>query len=482
MGSLPRELPHELSGVAIAPRSESLQAANSTSLMAALSESSRTSAKRRRWRLWIVAAMLLGTGALSLRSWQDNTGAASSADPAAAETADAAETSAASTLPVRVVAIEPVSGYETERAYTGEIVARRSSELGFELSGKVVSLLVDEGDFVGAGQAIARLDTATLEAQRRELEAEIAVQLAQLQELEAGPRQQTIDAARAAVADLDTQLELSRIQESRRLELFEGGAISRDSYDRQAFNTASLESRRDQAQRQLDELLAGTRVEQVQAQDARLGQIRASIDSIDVQIGKSVLYAPFSGEVSRRAVDEGAVVSVGTPIVTLMEGGIIEARFGIPSDRAGEFSLGSTQQVSVDAGGTVSGVVSRILPEVDAESRTTTVVVELPNQEDLRAGQTARLTQTERQQLAGFWVPSTALVPATRGLWSLYVLGAAEDADTFAVTTRNVEVLHADGDRMLVRGTVQPGDRAIVSGTQRIVPGQLVRPSDALAQ
>jgi RND family efflux transporter MFP subunit len=386
-------------------------------------------------------------------------------------------------LPVQVMAVESVVGYETERVYTGEIVARRSSDLGFELGGKVVSLHVDEGDMVAAGELIARLDTASLDAQRRELEAQAAVQLAQLQELEAGPRQQTIDAAQAAVDDLQAQLELSQIQEARRLELYQGGAIARDDYDQQSFNTASLTSRLNQAQRQLDELRAGTRVEQVNAQDARLAEIQASIDSLDVQLAKSVLYAPFSGEVSRRVVDEGTVISVGAPIVTLMEGGVIEARFGLPSDRAANVTLGSTQTIAVGTGKTgdrtYTGTVSRILPEVDPQSRTVTVVVELPSHEALRAGQTVRLKQTERQSLDGVWVPSTALVPGSRGLWSLYVLGAADEVaiDTFVVAKRDVEVLHTEGDRMLVRGTVRAGDRAIVSGIQRIVPGQRVTPS-----
>jgi RND family efflux transporter MFP subunit len=396
------------------------------------------------------------------------------------------ETAVPSALPVQVMAVESVAGYETERTYTGEIVARRSSDLGFELGGKVVSLRVDEGDVVAVGEPIARLDTASLEAQRRELEAQVAVQLAQLQELEAGPRQQTIDAAQAAVADLQAQLELSQIQEARRLELYQGGAIARDDYDQQSFNTASLTSRLNQAQRQLDELRAGTRIEQVNAQDARIAQIQASIDSLDVQIEKSVLYAPFSGEVSRRSVDEGTVVSVGAPVVTLMEGGVIEARFGLPSDRVANLSLGSTQMIVLGAGKagtagnqTYTGTVSRILPEVDPQSRTVTVVVELPSRAALRSGQTVRLKQTERQSLDGVWVPSTALVPGVRGLWSLYVLGAADEAaiDTFVVAKRDVEVLHTEGDRMLVRGTVRTGDRAIVSGIQRIVPGQRVTPS-----
>jgi len=56
---------------------------------------------------------------------------------------------------------------------------------------------------------------------------------------------------------------------------------------------------------------------------------------------------------------------------------------------------------------------------------------------------------------------------------------------TFRVERRDVEILHTESDtsgkgkalRVLVRGMLQPGDRVIVGGTHRIVPGQLVRPA-----
>ena len=68
-----------------------------------------------------------------------------------------------------------------------------------------------------------------------------------------------------------------------------------------------------------------------------------------------------------------------------------------------------------------------------------------------------------------------------RGLWSAYVvtLPASPSAQGAGsrVARRDVEVLHTEGDRVLVRGMLQPGDRVIASGTHRIVPGQVVRVS-----
>ncbi|MBE9138480.1 DUF2118 domain-containing protein [Nodosilinea sp. LEGE 07088] len=207
-------------------------------------------------------------------------------------------------LPVEVVSLTPVESYTVERQYTGELVAQRSSALGFEQGGTVVALLVDEGDRVSAGQPLARLDTRSLETQRQQLVAQRDQAVATLNELQNGPRQQSIAAAQAAVGDLEQQLALAKTQRDRRADLYARGAISREELDQQTFGAGALENRLAQAQSELDELLAGTRPEQIAAQAARVNQLEASLRAVDVDLSKAVITAPFAGRISDRPVDE----------------------------------------------------------------------------------------------------------------------------------------------------------------------------------
>ncbi|NEP61539.1 MAG: efflux RND transporter periplasmic adaptor subunit, partial [Symploca sp. SIO2G7] len=57
-----------------------------------------------------------------------------------------------SPLPVQTQVLERATQYQVERTYTGEIVAQRSSDLGFEQAGTLVEILVDEGDTVAKGE------------------------------------------------------------------------------------------------------------------------------------------------------------------------------------------------------------------------------------------------------------------------------------------------------------------------------------------
>ncbi|MFK8184451.1 MAG: efflux RND transporter periplasmic adaptor subunit [Phormidesmis sp.] len=388
-------------------------------------------------------------------------------------------------LPVETMSLTSENGYEVSRVYTGELVARRSSDLGFERMGTVVELLVEEGDTVVAGEPLARLDMRDLLAQRQQLEAQKRQLQAQLQELEVGPRQEDITSAEAAVSDLRNQLELAQLQADRRAALYAKGAISREELDERQFGANAIADRLQQAQSQLEELLNGTRQEQIAAQLAQIEQVDAQIYATDISLDKSVLYAPFSGTVAERVIDEGAVAGTGQRVMRLVENGRLEARIGVPESTAQQLALASRQSLSV-GNRAYPAVVTARLPEVDEVSQTVTVVLELDDSyldSEQSIGITARLQVKERQAENGYWLPNTALVASERGLWSVYVLSEQQaNSGAFQVTRRDVEVLYSEGNRAFVRGLVQPGEVAIVNGNHRIVPGQLVKPNENATQ
>ncbi|NJN07708.1 MAG: biotin/lipoyl-binding protein [Richelia sp. RM1_1_1] len=203
------------------------------------------------------------------------------------------EVAVARPIPVTTLRVEPVKSYQVMRTYTGEIAAIRTSELGFERGGKLVDVFVKEGDKVTSGQPIAKLDVSNLQMQKLQLEAQLTQAQARLDEFIAGPRQQDIAAARAAVDDIKQQLQLQKTKLKRREYLYGEGAIAREQLDEIAFGENSLNARLQQAQSNLDELLAGTRIEQLAAQRAVVKQLEASISDLQITIAKSTIKAPL---------------------------------------------------------------------------------------------------------------------------------------------------------------------------------------------
>lgn len=335
-------------------------------------------------------------------------------------------------LPIAAVAVKPETGYVSKRAFSGRIVARRTSRIGFERAGLVTEVMVDDGARVKKGDVLARLDIRILKTRRTETAAQLA--------------------------EVVARLKLARLTRERRNRLFKRGHSS---------------------EQLLDE--ARTEVDALVAQRARLA---ATLARIDVDLEKSVLKAPFDAQVADRMMDEGTVATAGQALFRLIEDGKTEARIGVPARLADTLIVGQTIPVTIGAK-TVHAGVQAVLPDVTDATRTVTVVLAIRGRAPAPAGTVARMIVDERIEERGYWLPTTALNKGIRGLWAVYVLRRPDTGGKPAVATKvfkvsraSVEVLHVETDRVFVRGTLEPGDLIIPNGTHRVVPNQIVRLTD----
>jgi multidrug efflux pump subunit AcrA (membrane-fusion protein) len=390
-------------------------------------------------------------------------------------------------LPVAVMTLEAATGYTTEQEYTGRIAAHRASNVGFERGGRLVRIEVEEGDRVTLLQPLALLGTDLEESRHREMRAQLDAAEALLAELRAGTRSETLDAARAQVQDLEEQHALAVKRKERLEQLLAERAVSQDAADEAATQAQALRARLAAARAQRDELEAGVRTEQIAAQEAQVEGLRAALESIEVVLDQSWIYAPFDGVVTGRYADEGEVLAPGSPLVRIVKDAAMEARVAIPVTVAESLAIG--QGHTVRAGGREYGAtVASLLPEVDPATRSMTAVFRL----DAGAypvpvpGQPARVRIARHEDARGFWLPTTALTASTRGLWSCYAIATKEDG-AHAVERREIEIVHVETERVLVRGILAEGDQVITEvltegdtiirdGVHRVVPGQLVEP------
>ncbi len=383
-------------------------------------------------------------------------------------------------LPVETLVLQPITSTTRERLFTGTIVAARRTKLAFERSARLAQVMFDDGDEVAEGDVVARIDRRQLQHRLEELQAGRAQQAAILAELQAGPRVETIDATRAEVAALSADVDLKKATLGRTQDLIKRKATSDQALDEVSLAWQASVARRDALTKRLDELLAGTRTEQITAQNAVVAGIDSQLQQLQTDIADSELKAPFAGTIVRRMADEGDFLNPMQPVFELVESGNLEARIGVPSGSVGD--VDAAEYVVLKAGDVqFTGTVKRIVPQVDPDTRTQTVVVAIdearPN--GLADGQLVRMAVTESMAVKGFRVPLTALAAASRGLWSIYVVAESTADNNLPgvgiLQTRSVEVLHTDADNAIIRGTVYGGERIIATGVHRVVPGQRVR-------
>ncbi len=388
-------------------------------------------------------------------------------------------------MPVGTLTAKASLFYEVTRTFTGTVNARRASDLAFERSAKLSAIKFDAGDRITLGDEIAVLDQRLLVTQQQRLQAQKRAADARLDELKNGPRQETKDAAEAELEALIAQSESDAIAFERQKELRQSRAITSDEFDRIRLAVAASRARVEAARERWNELNAGTRQEQIDAQQAVVDELAAALAEVAVQIKQSTMIAPFTGTVTSRFLDEGTIVSPQTPVIRIVEDAELEVHIGVPIGFVEQVDVGSEHTLKVD-GTNVAVTVMAVLPEVDRQTRTRTAILRPAKERDgnqnqpaVVDGQLARIELTQRVEQSGFWLPMAALTRSTRGLWSVYaVVDDTENDGSFVAERREVEVLHTTGDRVFVRGTIRAGDRIINAGLQRIVPGQLVTIAD----
>ncbi|MEL6746907.1 MAG: efflux RND transporter periplasmic adaptor subunit [Pseudomonadota bacterium] len=329
-------------------------------------------------------------------------------------------------IAVDLMRIEIVDSFATERRYVGRLEAARQTRVAFEVSGTVTSIAVEEGTRVAAGAPVAVLDTARLKSQRRQLEAQIR--------------------------EFDAQRQLAQLTLGRQSKLSRKGFA---------------------AEQRVDE--ARTSVAQA---TAAMDRLKAQIDAVEIDIAKSSLTAPFDGIVAERLIDEGAVVSPGTAVVTLLETAKRQARIGLPPQVGQELIVGQTYSLATPRGA-ISASLNAIRPDLQASTRTVTALFEVAAGPVVPFGEVVTLVLEQQVEQRGAWVPLIALKEGRRGLWT--VLLAADPADepggdqgAKVVRTAAVEVLHTQGERAFVRGTLRDGDMIVSGGTHRVVTGQRI--------
>ena len=388
----------------------------------------------------------------------------------------------AGVISVEVETLQKATKWETRSTYSGIVKAKRKSELSFERSGRVDDIAVEQGDRVKAGQVLARLNTEQLEAQIRKLEADRRAAEALLSELKAGPRVETIDAAKARVREQESQLELAIVNEGRRKRLLEQRLVAREEYDQAHTAVERWEAEREIAQKQLEDLQLGTRQEKIASQEAVIESLLAGIAAAQVELEHSVIKSPYDGSIVARSIDEGYVVSSGQPVVTISEDAALQVHVGVPPAVAQSLSSGVMLRVIVREQQLPVRLKS-VVAQIDENTRSQEVIatLNLTPGDKVVPGDIARLEVARSLPVEGYWLDTTAVLQAQRGLWECYVVESDKSGELGVAVRRAVEILQTEGNRVLVRGAIREGERVVVSAVHRLSVGQKVRPVDRSA-
>jgi len=275
--------------------------------------------------------------------------------------------------------------YSTDR--TGDtvligIVDANQVIVNSKIAGRIEKLYVDEGSKVKAGDLIAEIDSADLQAQKDAAAATIKAYSSQVSAMRATEAQTLgetnsgvvnaqarLAAAQATLAQ--AQADLVRIQSDseRTIELAKAGVESDQDRVRAEAQLSAQQAAVESAQKNVDAAQAdlnsanarlhqqGAAASNVAMDQAQVANARAQWAEADTRLGYTKIYAPVSGTVSVRAARQGEVVNPGEAIVTIIDFGDTWVRAEAPETEARFVADGDKLKVRLPAGKPIEGTV-----------------------------------------------------------------------------------------------------------------------------
>ena len=309
---------------------------------------------------------------------------------------------------------------------TGTVAARRDMPVGISGEGGTVSrVLVEPGQWVGAGQTLAVIERSVQAQQAEQLVAAIEVARAD---------------ARLAQSELD-----------RAMALVGRGFISKADVDRKRATRDSANAR-------------------VRVAQAQLGETRARIGRLDVR-------SPTAGLVLSRNVEAGQVVGAGSgALFRVAEGGLMEVQARLADEDLVNVHVGSPATVNpVGTSVFVKGGVWQIAPIVDPTSRQGMARVAIPYTKEIRPGGFASVSLTSGTSSLPL-LPQSAVLSDDQGNF-VYIVG-----NDNKVVRRNVKIGQVDDRGVSVTSGLSGSERVVASAGAFLNPGDKIIPTREAAR
>lgn len=300
----------------------------------------------------------------------------------------------------------------------GSIEGKTAATVSAKISGRIQEVMVQEGQHVKAGEALAKLENVEL--------------------------QNSVRTAQDAVAKAKINYDLAMLDYNRYLTLAAQGAIPQQTLD-----TA-------EAKRQIAK--------------ADLSTANSSLSDAQQQYAYGVITAPVDGVVANVTATVGQVVSPGAALMIVEDIGEVYAVVNVEQKDLGMVKQGQPAEVTVDtyADKVFRANVDTINPEAGSSNRMFRTKVKIDNNSgELKAGMFSKVQIATGDAVQILTIPQAAIIQK-QGIY--YVFTVTNDK----VTRHQVEVGATSGDLIEIKSGLQSGDKLAVSNVSQLKDGDVV--------
>ena len=359
----------------------------------------------------------------------------------------------------------------TERAPLRFESDKGASKSKFVAAALVLALL----GWMGSGFVLPS-EPETAEAPAEQAPRRVAVAV---QESVAQAVAQVFVAEGQALAERDTQIlaetggQIAEVPVRRGAEVVAGEVIARFETAQGDADLKRAQEERNRAQREFDNaqtlLERGTStVDRVAQARSTLAAAEAAVTAAEEALADTVVRAPFDGRIEALEVEEGEFVNAGAQVARIVGNTPLSISIQIPQQQLADIEVGQAAQVAFITGETATGEVRFVGRSADAQTRTFTAEVEVPNADGaIPAGISAQVRIATGEQVAHF------VSPAILSLGTDGTLGIKTVDDEERVVFQEIEIIRAQTDGIWIGGLPERA-RIISVGQGFVNDGELV--------
>jgi HlyD family secretion protein len=233
----------------------------------------------------------------------------------------------------KAITVEKVAARDLQAivSASGKIQPKRSVNISADVMGRVTELAVNEGDTVKRGQFLLQIDPRNLQSMLQQGEAGVAAAASQLEQ------------QRSALVTARENLALARENLRRQRDLWTQQLTTREALDRAETEVKVREAEVRQTEQQL------------RTQDQRIRQEQAGLANARYNLSKVRIESPIDGLVTRRAIEQGEMVVIGTMnnpgtvMLTIADMSVIEAEIEVDETDIPSIRMGQVAKITIDA-------------------------------------------------------------------------------------------------------------------------------------
>ncbi|HPK09070.1 MAG TPA: efflux RND transporter periplasmic adaptor subunit [Saprospiraceae bacterium] len=309
-----------------------------------------------------------------------------------------------------IVAVEDIKPTEFVKyaKLQGTVISDNVYKASSEVGGRILKLLVKEGDYVKRGQLIASIDMDALEKQKEEI---------------------------------STQLSLANTVFERQKNL----------WDQQI----------------------GSELQYLQAKNNK-ERLEKSIETLNSQLSKRNIYAPFSGYVDQELIKEGEMSAPGAPILVIINNDKLKIKADVPENYLTKVKVGEPVIVSLPAlNEEIQSKISLLGRVIDPSNRTFSMEVDLANPRNIyKPNLLAEVEVVEYKKDDAIVIPIDFVMEAVSGDKYVYTVNTTKDG---SLAQKSIVTLGEgyQGQIEILSG-LKNGDRLITDGSHLVVDGSHV--------